>query len=153
MQFLKKTITVKINLFALVIAVLLLAAIILGIYLHVPENLFFMTLSPSQISSVQICTGFDTLHEPYYDSLNEQEIAALIQELRNFRVGNHVEPRTSSPSSQASSSYHIYTIWGTTLHLDLDSIDITVNGNTYSDQPELEERLYTLYRQQCDARK
>lgn len=147
MNILKKAVTLKINIFFLLLALLFLGGIAAAVHFHVPENLFFALLRPGQVKSIQVATGIDA-----YQDLNTQEIAQVIDVLNDFRIkGSGL--RTCPPGEQAQAIYHIQTKWGTTLHISFGSGVVFVNTHRYQDYTDVSDRLVSLYQEQRDARK
>lgn len=146
MNFLKKTVTLRIHIFVLLLALLFLGMVAVGIYFRLPQNLFFMLLQPSQVESVQIRVGSQE-----YQELSAQEIAELVGVLKDFRIRDR-GVRSCPPDSQASAEYHIHMKWGVTMHLSCSDGAVTINADRYQAHADVIDRLYALYRQQRKAR-
>ena len=146
MNFLKKTVTLRINIFALLLVLLLIGAVAAVIYFRVPQNLFFMLLHPSQVESIQIRVNRDE-----YQELSLQEIAALVGVLNDFRIRDS-GVRSNPPENQSNAEYHIHMKWGFTVHLCCTGGTVNINADSYPDHGDVKDRLYSLYRQQRDAR-
>lgn len=146
MQFFKKMITLRINLFAFIMALLLLGTTSVAIYFQLPEALFFKLLSPSQIHSVELRLS----RKEGYTQLTQQEISDLIHILNQVNV-KEKRDRCFTPSEQSRADYRIHLKWGTTLHVSTQSGPLAINAHIYN-SPQLADSLYELARQQREAR-
>lgn len=77
--FLKKPITLRINLIWTAVILLLILGIALCLYLRVPDNLYFMLMEPDWVSSAQV-----SLRGTVRD-LTPQELRDVVSILNDFR--------------------------------------------------------------------
>ena len=148
MQFFKKIVTLKINIFALCTISILLIATIAAIRFHVPENLFFVLLKPSHVESVELrlpsCEG--------YARMTEQEIAATIAILNQIRVTDGAE-HSIPPSAQAIAECKIHLKWGTTLYVSANTGRLGINAYSLFGNRQQAEDLGSLLRDLRQAKK
>lgn len=141
MQFFKKTVTLKINIFALCTVLILLVGIAAAIRFHVPENLFFMLLRPSHIESVEYRvydTGTIT-----YAQMTEQDIATTVAILNQVRVTDEVR-RSFTLSSQATADCKIHLKWGSPLSIHAGIGSLGINACYLPSTEEQDDALFDL---------
>lgn len=150
MQFFKKTVTLKINIFALCTVLILLIGIAAAVRLHVPENLFFTLLRPSHVESVEYRVYGSQGRG--YAQMPEQEVAAAIAILNQVRVTEGAT-RSIAPSSQAAADCKIHLKWGTTLSINAGSGIFGINTYHLPGTEEQDEAWSYLLRDLRQAEK
>lgn len=140
MGFFKKTITLKINIFALCAVLVLLIGIAAAIHFHVPENLFFKLLSPSHIETAE----FRLSGRQGYAYMTEQETAATVAILNQVRITDESQ-HSLPPSSEATAECRLHLKWGATLYINASS-GITINEYALSGNSQQADNLYLLLR-------
>lgn len=124
---LKKSITVTIRVRNLVILAVCIAVLLLGAYLRVPDNLFFMLLESDQVQSAYVWCGRGSM------PLTREEIGEVVALLNDVRIIGPGERR----DSYGVQLYYPLTLQltdGTQLRFECNVKDrLRINGYQYDD--------------------
>lgn len=135
LSLLKRRITVTVRVRNLVILAVCVAVVLLGAYLRVPDNLFFMLLEPDQIQTAYVWCGRGSMTLTREEI---EEVVALLNDVRIIGPGERSEPL----GPQLTYELHLQLKTGTWLRFDTWVVRrVGINGYRYADIAEASRPL------------
>lgn len=137
MKFLKKRITLRINLIWTAVILLLIVGIAICLYLRVPDNLYFILMEPDWVSSGQVAVFGK--HE--WREMTREEIAEVVSVLNEFRFEGEKE-RVFAPDLYDGAQIRLYMNSGKILNIHCFSDIYGINEHSYRTSKALRKLDY-----------